>query len=692
MTGVLRMGGLLVVWVGILGAALCGLAGVSLADPLPVVGTDGQPVHGLYRRILTRPGANLESAAGSSGGAVAPSFSVFYVFAEQEAGGGSWLQVGPGRDQEPTAWVQADMTVPWNHMITLSFNLRPDRSKVLFFEDKSHLEPLLRSADRAEAARSLLAAQAAGQAPADSGLVAVEPETVSDFASEFYLLPVLEASAVRLRGARRGLTPTLVEVASLTDPGQEEEAAPTPSPGAAADTLRAGVVFVVDTTLSMQPYIDRTRQAVETLFKELERSVAGKQMSFGLVGYRDSLEGHPGVDYVARTFHPLEPAFDRAGFLNALKGMRASQVSTTGFAEDAIAGVTEALRQPGWSAFDARFVILVTDAPLRDGTDPLSSTGQDMADIAASASAEDKATAIFTIYLNTPAGRQEAGIATGQYQVLTQFGPDRQPLLFTVEDGSVEAFGRQVENLTGRIFEIVTALDKVRQVAAGATGGESAPASPSPPVVAEGRSEIDAAVDSVMEVMRLVWLRRTAGEAAPSFFRAWAMDFDPTDPLLRKSFDINVLLTRNQLNDLYQALDAMAQVATSQIDGDTDSFITQLRAVVARAQTDPTTLGSLDPSTTSGSEGGRDAESVDELGDLVDGYIRFLPYESPILTIPAADLRNREASFYSDLLLKIRSRMRFYEQFVADVDRWVKLNPDASDAEKVYPVPIDLLP
>ena len=37
-----------------------------------------------------------------------------------------------------------------------------------------------------------------------------------------------------------------------------------------------GIVFVIDTTLSMQPYIDSTREAVETIRKQIEATEAGR--------------------------------------------------------------------------------------------------------------------------------------------------------------------------------------------------------------------------------------------------------------------------------------------------------------------------------------------------------------------------------------------------------------------------------
>ena len=49
----------------------------------------------------------------------------------------------------------------------------------------------------------------------------------------------------------------------------------------------AGVVFVIDSTKSMGPYIARTREAVEKLYEDISGKSVSSKVSFGLVaGWR----------------------------------------------------------------------------------------------------------------------------------------------------------------------------------------------------------------------------------------------------------------------------------------------------------------------------------------------------------------------------------------------------------------------
>lgn len=63
---------------------------------------------------------------------------------------------------------------------------------------------------------------------------------------------------------------------------------------AASDNgFRTGIVLVVDTSVSMQPYIDRVRQVVSELQQQLAARGELDSVSFGLVGFRNSVKRTP---------------------------------------------------------------------------------------------------------------------------------------------------------------------------------------------------------------------------------------------------------------------------------------------------------------------------------------------------------------------------------------------------------------
>src|SRR5437868_5744832 len=49
----------------------------------------------IYERVLTQPGTTLRDTAGQTGaGKALPAMSILYVYARQNAGGASWIEVG----------------------------------------------------------------------------------------------------------------------------------------------------------------------------------------------------------------------------------------------------------------------------------------------------------------------------------------------------------------------------------------------------------------------------------------------------------------------------------------------------------------------------------------------------------------------------------------------------------------------
>ncbi|MEI5617489.1 hypothetical protein WB403_51240, partial [Streptomyces brasiliscabiei] len=76
-----------------------------------------------------------------------------------------------------------------------------------------------------------------------------------------------------------------------------------------------------------------------------------------------------------KTFADPNEVSTRDTFVKAVEGVKASEISTRAFAEDAYAGLDHAIRTLDWDSFGGRFVILITDASAREGNSPLSTTG-----------------------------------------------------------------------------------------------------------------------------------------------------------------------------------------------------------------------------------------------------------------------------------------------------------------------------
>src|SRR3546814_4127488 len=127
---------------------------------------------------------------------------------------------------------------------------------------------------------------------------------ISDWSSDVCSSDLL-ASGFRVR---------TVKVASVTK--QDEPAKPVSSQRvnpAALGEFRSGVVFVVDASSSMQPYIDRTRQAMSEVFDRIEAAKLNDKVRFGMVAYRDDPAEVKGIDYLAKTFADPNEASTQIG-------------------------------------------------------------------------------------------------------------------------------------------------------------------------------------------------------------------------------------------------------------------------------------------------------------------------------------------------------------------------------------------
>jgi hypothetical protein len=62
----------------------------------------------------------------------------------------------------------------------------------------------------------------------------------------------------------------------------------------------ASVVFVIDSTISMGPYIERTKEAIDKIYKRIEKEQLQDKVKFGLVAYRSSVKAVPGLEYDAK--------------------------------------------------------------------------------------------------------------------------------------------------------------------------------------------------------------------------------------------------------------------------------------------------------------------------------------------------------------------------------------------------------
>ena len=150
-----------------------------------------------------------------------------------------------------------------------------------------------------------------------------------------------------------------------------------------------------------------------------------------------------------------------------------------------------------------------------------------------------------------------------------------------------------------------------------------------------------------------------------------------------------MLLTRGQLNDLYITLQSIIEAARQTTDTDPDKLFSVLRTVLGRVLRDPGSLPALDASQTARVAG---METFDDLGDLVQGYLYGLPYDSDLSLVTPDSWTDRGATGRQEMIATLEAKLAMYELYYNDSASWIALNPDADETEKVYPLPIELIP
>jgi serine/threonine-protein kinase PpkA len=624
----------------------------------------------LWQRVLTRPGAKATAEpGGASAGPEIPALSMLFVYGRAKSGDADWIEIGTTPGGRTLGWIPAAEAIDWKQTMVVLFTNPVNRDRALFFKESDPLLTLMESPDAAARAATLRQAAETRALPADSPVTAIEPPSWIDPAKTFYLLPILNWTDGYFASGFSGLALQVAATSLQEKPDQPEPAKPDPEEAAKLlEGYRAGVVFVVDTTISMEPYVARTRATIEALTAKLAASEEGDRVSFGLVGFRDVMPDGSPDGYITKVFATLADGHDRASFLGRLDAASASTADNLDFREDALAGVKSALDDIDWTGVAGRFVVLVTDASPRRASDHNSSTHLDPDQLRLLA--QSKGAALMVIHLKTPAGKADHAAAEDAYTPMTAY-PNIGSLYFPVEGGDVRTFGAVIDRISETILR---QMDTAPQ--AGAVDGPPAAASPAKPA-AEASENAFARAGLVGRAMQLAYLGRMEGNQPPRLFSAWVSDRDIANPA-RKTLDVRVLISRNQLSDLQATLKAIIDAGESTRVAPND-FFRQLRSAAATMTRRPEGVG------------GDNARRLADLG-LIGEYLEGLPYRSRIMELSEDDWLSWSFGQQRQFLDDLEAKVALYRQIYDNTDLWIALDGDRSGGDAVSPIPLDALP
>lgn len=365
-------------------------------------------------RLLTRSDAVLY--ADEHGENVVPGrqlliFSTYYPIAQK----GDFYQVAEKFGGSPIGWIHQDSVYQWKNNLVLRFTPigagLNKRNRLVFFKDapsvKSYLSKISNFTQRFNSYLQGSDVDASAQQNlADWGVLALEHKYGGD-KRQFYLMPILETltnpsgelEQVVVEGAGAGYN--VVKLAALKSPTPDKQVEVETEPQPEEPEIKSpnvkelviDIVFVIDTSKSMGPFIESTKANLISMIESM-KAPSSKYINvtyrFGLCAYRDwcgpadqamstdQFVGKTSGDksaYITRNFTP-------DGFVSASQmikiledespetGLMASKYDSLDYHEDVNAGLHEAIHQMPWGEVNAknnlRFMFVIGDAPGRE--------------------------------------------------------------------------------------------------------------------------------------------------------------------------------------------------------------------------------------------------------------------------------------------------------------------------------------
>ncbi|MEW8507260.1 MAG: vWA domain-containing protein [Candidatus Thiodiazotropha sp.] len=634
----------------------------------------------LYQRVLSKPGAHFYEEIQKAKGDPATPFSVYYVYGRKTENGATWLHLGQNRHGELSGWMPETDTIPWNQGLTVAFRDPVGNDRVLLFNDKANLKALIESSDK-ENYQKLYKAAESGKLESDSPVVAIQPRTHIDILKDFYLVPIRDHEDIYLGDEQaRILQVSSVPLLPALETKKVEAKKQALQTNQEIKPFRSAVVFVIDSTLSMDPYIDRTREAVRKIYNTITEEDLTGDVSFGLIAFRDNPQAVPQLDYLTQTYVNLQQGQDADGFFNQVTSLKAATVSSLDFNEDSYAGVNEAIAGIDWKGQDARYVILVTDAGPREAGDPLSGTGMSSASLRQLA--QDKGIALSVLHLLTPSVMADHAKAEETYRDLSYY-PGIGSFYFGVETGNVERFGRVLDALAKQITEQVklaalAAAGKNMAIERQAKEKQTAENEAS-----DQLAQFQAKVAKLGYALRMRYLQQKDKQQIPSIFNAWLVDRDINDPQ-RQTLDVRVLLTRDQLSDLHNI---MREVLITAEEGllSPRTFLNDLKSLAATIARDPEQLG-----TTTRVTGAREGNLAD-MGFMRE-YIEDLPYTGEVMNLSLDNWQDWPARDQIRFINRLEEKINYYQVLHDHTDLWVSLDGGPISGDSVFPIALEMLP
>lgn len=670
-------------------------------------------------RILTRPGANLYSD--NTGSSVKksnlPTFSSYFVYTrptgEQLGSGSGWYEVGSDDKGTVQGWIKGDDLFEWKQTMCLTYTHPDGRSPVLMFEDDEYLKTLVEmnkdtrtpSVDNLYA--SIEKASASKEALAqDFPVISMEPKMAVDNKANFTLMPILDHKVIEFEGREARLLDIVAVSSTESDRKSSDLRTNTDYLNAATDTsanhaknledLKIDVVWCIDTTRSMGPYIQRVKQLTSDISKNISSdNELTSRVMFGAWAYRDSAEIQ-GLEYVTKNFTPELMKID--DFSKALEEVKETTVDSVTYDEDVFSGLNDAVEKTKWRDNSIRIVILVGDAPGHQAGHKWNVTKFDAATFRQVA--DQKKVNIYTLHIAPPKAKKYNKIAQGQFRPLSLNPGNISEMYWNINATDLKNFETQSARLTESILSFAkNAVSEFKAISDNSTsqiGGAAEPSASSSgggemAALEDGDEDstqsanavpakkpdapTDEAIKQSVHAALVTWLGANANVEPPRDIEAWVVDKDLKEST-RQSLDVNLLMTKTQLDSITTLLQSVLEAGeTNQVSG--EDFFTSLQAASAVAARDPDKLAN--------------AQSIGSSG-LVPDFLNNLPYKSRLMEMNNELWESFGPDEQNAFLTSIESKINAYKAIHDDSSLWIPLNEGDDASDYVAAVSLELLP
>ncbi len=667
----------------------------------------------LSLRVLARPFSNiytdkdLESAIVQSD---VPAFQPFYVYTKPSAEDleleSGWYEIGSNSQGKVIGWMQSKDVFEWKQTMCLIYTHPEGRKPVLMFDSKSNIKDLINLSEeqRAESISKLYRAIDENNMSKNFVVKSVEPKRAVDIQKEFYLLPILDFEAVEF-GNREARVLKLAAVTNakagargeddIRKPGTYQAEAVAPSTVISKEKVKelsVDIVWVIDTTVSMRPYIQDTLDLVQTASTKMaENHPDNVVLNFGVWGYRDSVEYISKIGYTTKNYTPELVGIQ--DFVNVLSNVEVTKVDSVDYPEDMFSGVSDAMEKTTWSSEGIKLIILVGDAPSHQSGHKWNLSAQDEGTLRSWA--DDNSIYIAALHINNPKAEKFHELATIQYQILASNPGSKdsyvfQEILSTDKEAFKESANKLAKEFIKNINSLRQASEEVPEIKI-PTDENLTPVATGELAFSDENNLID--IDEVIpeapmtdtsmtgmanrmfRAAMIEWIGSQTEAKAPRDIVAWAIDKDLENPDI-PSLEVRLLINKQQLDSLATVIKSIIRAGfTGQIGG--EDFFTSLQAATATIARDPNMV--------------KQAKRMADTG-LVPEFLEGLPYQSQLMAISNELWSSWSADEQSEFINALDAKVEAYKKIHDTPEGWIPLNKGDDIDKYVYPISLDLLP